>query len=248
MTWSRLILLSSILCTASRSSYISIAESPTPSPAAIEPRLTASLTDGQIYRPDVYSKAITFLEDMETSPSCQRVATLTLIKDCQTLESSTSSEIELSEVQQEYAIRLAMCEITATKYKISSYCAGFIASECSTPQYTGFFQRHRRTREAVGGKFCYPVVTGKDIEQCIDWLADSRSQWWTSYSNNKQNVRSVCQASRHAIEKGEPFPCYPFQIKQLLTWDTRRNLGTVQAGCNGRQRCHAERCRSCPTV
>jgi len=209
--WSCLIFLSSIPCAASVSSHISIAEMPNPSPASIEPRLTASLLDGQIYQPDVYSKAISFLDTMETSPSCERVAILTLINDCQSLKSSTSSEIELSEVQSEYAIRLAMCEITRAKGKVSTYCADFISRPCPVSDSIGFFQRHKKMREAVSGKICYPEVTGKQIGQCLKGLSDT-SQWWTSFSNSKQNVRSVCQASRHAIEKGWLSPSLPLLI------------------------------------
>jgi hypothetical protein len=211
MKWSRLISLSSILCAAS-GSHVSLAESPRPTDLEIEnPHLTASLLNGQIHQPAVYLKAVSILETMESAPSCHRVATLTLINSCQSLEKSASSEVELYEVREEYAARLAMCELTGAKAPISPHCAEFIPRACSTNGLSGFFRRQKQTQD-TNGKICYPEVARKQVKQCISAL-NSRPQWWTSYSNALQNVVVVCQASRNAIEQGRLYS----GAKQLFT-------------------------------
>ena len=40
------------------------------------------------------------------------------------------------------------------------------------------------------------------MEQCLKAL-ESRPQWWTSYSNNRQNAMVICQAARIETEKEE---------------------------------------------
>lgn len=40
------------------------------------------------------------------------------------------------------------------------------------------------------------------LEQCLKTL-ESRPQWWTSYSNSRQNALIICQASRMEKEKEE---------------------------------------------
>jgi hypothetical protein len=46
------------------------------------------------------------------------------------------------------------------------------------------------------------ILPQKDLEQCLRSL-ESRPQWWTSYSNNRQNAMIICQASRIETEKEE---------------------------------------------
>jgi len=194
--------LPSVLCAASEA-HVPLDDSPTPSSLEIDSHLTASLFNSQFGQPDIYSKAVSFLETLETAPTCHRVATLTLINSCQTLEKSASSEVHLHEVREEYATRLAMCEIKGAEAPTSPHCAEFFPSigACSTGGFGGFFRRPKRQQTAAQGKVCYPEVTRSQVKQCISAL-NSRPQWWMSYSNALQNVVVVCHASRNAIEKG----------------------------------------------
>jgi Tht1-like nuclear fusion protein len=201
MTWLRSIFVSSLLYIASAYSHVSFAESTNTTEVQREPHLEVSLTNGQIYQPEVYSEAISILTKMETKSSCHRLATFTLTESCQTLEQSTSSELELSEVQSEYAIRLAMCEITATKKTVSSHCTDFLPGTCSTRVFSGFIPQHKKMQKTVNGRICYPEVTKEQVQQCLKDLSNT-AQWWTSYSNNLQNVHVICHTSRNAIERG----------------------------------------------
>lgn len=204
MTWSHLIFFSAILNTAFASSFVSIADSPRPANLQNETRLHVSLLNGQIHQPEVYANAIAILDKMDKSPSCQRLATLTLIESCQSLEVSPSSEVELFEIRSEYGIRLALCEMEGAA-KIPSECTDFLPSDCSIRKsFGGFFRGSKKTRETSNSKVCYTEVTTRQIEQCRSALYGT-AQDWTSYSNKMQSIDVVCQASRNAIEQGKVF-------------------------------------------
>jgi hypothetical protein len=168
--------------------------------------LTSSLIIGRIHQPELYSHAITIIESLISEHPCHRLASSALIGSCQSLEKATSTEVSLYETREEYATKLAMCELNAVKAQISSHCADFIPSSqaCRKGRSTGFFRRPQAV-DGIPGKLCYPEVTRHQVTSCISAL-QSKPQWWTSYSNALQNVFVVCQASRSAIEKGKLFP------------------------------------------
>jgi hypothetical protein len=177
--------------------------SPSPVEAQLRSELTNSLLNGQIHQQEVYSRAVNILESMESAPSCYRAATLTLIDSCQSLERSTSTEVATYEIREEYATKLAMCELNGAEATISPHCAKFVPATraCKRQKLGGFLRRSGQTEEVIG-KVCYPDITREQVKQCISTL-HSKPQWWTSYSNALQNVVVICQASRSAIEKGK---------------------------------------------
>lgn len=46
------------------------------------------------------------------------------------------------------------------------------------------------------------VPAKEELEACLKSL-ESRPQWWTSYSNSRQNAMVICQATRVEMEKEE---------------------------------------------
>ncbi|QDS72305.1 hypothetical protein FKW77_007442 [Venturia effusa] len=204
MMWSRLVFSSSLLGTALASSLaaLSIAEIPRPTDLRHDTRLRASLLNGQIYQPDLYAQAITVLDKMDKKPSCHRLATLTLIESCQTLEVSSASEVELFEIRSEFGIRLALCEMEGAA-NIPPACADFRPGPCSVSMsWGGFFKGHKKMRETSNDNVCYAEVTTTQVQECRRAL-NGKTQDWMSYSNNMQNLEVVCQASRNAIEQAE---------------------------------------------
>ncbi|RDI76503.1 hypothetical protein Vi05172_g13514 [Venturia inaequalis] len=204
MMWPRLIFSASLLCTAFASSYapVSIADYPPSTDARDETRLHVSLLTGQIYKPDLYAQAITVLDKMDKKPSCHRLATLTLIESCQTLEVSPTSELELFEIRSEFGIRLALCEMEGAA-NIPSACADFRPGPCSVSMsWGGFFRGQKKMRETSNDNVCYAEVTTIQVQECRRAL-NGKTQDWMSYSNNMQNLEVVCQASRNAIEQAE---------------------------------------------
>lgn len=144
----------------------------------------------------VFSDAIQLFDSMKTSPSCSRIAAMKLLNSCQTLDESDSSvgpdiANTLDRVKSIYAARLALCELSGAG-------ASFPLS-CSSIQITSSKTHNESNSDLpdVADDFPTPVV-----ENCLSGL-ESRPQWWTSYSNNRQNAIVICQAARIEMEKEE---------------------------------------------
>lgn len=178
----------------------------TDAPSRID--LASELHHASINQPE-FSTALRIIQNYESSPSCNRFAIHSLIKSCQSLEASSqeppkggSIEVVLEEVKSEFAARLAICELTGANAAIPPQCSRLIPSHahCQSSGLGGFF-RGTKTRKGGEHELCYPGLTAQQFDQCLRGL-ESRAQWWTSYSNARQNAVVVCQASRHAIERG----------------------------------------------
>jgi hypothetical protein len=143
---------------------------------------------------------------MEAAPSCHRMATLTLINSCQSLERSKTAEVALTEVREEYATRLAICEFMGAKVAFPPQCNLFVPQDRGCKRRFSFSLWDRPRGDSASSQFtgdaCYRDVSSAQVKQCLSAL-HARPQWWTSYSNALQNVVVVCQASRSSIEKGK---------------------------------------------
>ena len=127
---------------------------------------------------------------MQSSPSCNRLATSTLLDSCQSVDgSSQNAEVSLEDVRSVYAAQLAMCEIVSAGSTVPQTCKS-LASPLGTDvhQMSGFKSIRR-----------------DQLGLCLQSL-ESKPQWWTSYSNSKQNAMVMCQAARVDLEKGKR-PC-----------------------------------------
>ncbi|EED23402.1 nuclear membrane fusion protein Kar5, putative [Talaromyces stipitatus ATCC 10500] len=144
----------------------------------------------------VFSNAIQLLESMKSSPSCSRIAAMKLLTSCQSLSSSEPSggaEIAdtLDRVKSIYAARLALCELSGAGASIPLSCSSIrIASDAA-------YDESGIDLVDIADDFSASVVEG-----CLRGL-ESRPQWWTSYSNSRQNAIVICQAARIEIEKEE---------------------------------------------
>ena len=87
-----------------------------------------------------------------------------------------------------YAARLAICEI--------------IKADSGIPEQCDLIMQ--RTASFKGGRASLSNTSKQQLGQCIQSL-ESRPQWWTSYSNSRQNAVVICQAARVDIEKGNAF-------------------------------------------
>lgn len=176
--------------------------------------LASMLQNPPIQQREIFSHALRIIYSMELSPSCNRLAALTLINSCQSLEMSakgssnakTKGELILDEVKSEYAVRLAVCELNGAKVNIPRECAVFIPSSYACPKFR-FRSLFTRQESRSHDELCYPEAAGSQIIQCLRAL-ESRPQSWTSYSNAKQNAVVMCQASRDAIERDEKLSLY----------------------------------------
>jgi len=117
-------------------------------------------------------------------------------------QSSTNSEAALDDVKSTYAARLAVCELVGARTAVPSYCAPLMPSDQAKSKrgFRGFLNQGAGQRRTTG--LGYDDIKGQQLGQCLKSL-ESRPQWWTSYSNNRQNAVVMCQAARGQIEKGE---------------------------------------------
>jgi hypothetical protein len=146
--------------------------------------LSFRLINSAFGQTDFVPKAVAVLDSLKSSPSCARLVFQGLMAECQSLERSTDLEVALEETKSQYATRLAICEIAAADVTTPAECEPFVPS----------------SREPRQGQ--YNGITMHQSRRCLHAL-HSRQQWWTSYSNNLQNVVVVCEASRSMVERGK---------------------------------------------
>lgn len=138
----------------------------------------------------LYTHALNLINSTQALPSCNRLATQMLIHSCQAIDgSSHDHEESLDDIKSIYAAELAMCEISS---------AGPVVPECKYLTLTN----DRSTEVKVSSRGLDKSEKHR-LSQCLTSL-ESRPQWWTSYSNNKQNAVVTCQIARVGIDKGNP--------------------------------------------
>jgi hypothetical protein len=158
--------------------------------------LTALVMPSPIENSGIYSDALQILNSMQASPSCHRLAASKLLNSCQSIEGAPSNtEPSLDDIKSIYAAQLAMCEIIS---------AGSTTPQQCKPLTPGHETRGRRGFSGIasgGNHRPDEIAVKKQLGQCLQAL-ESRPQWWTSYSNSRQNAVVMCRAARVEIEKG----------------------------------------------
>jgi hypothetical protein len=170
--------------------------------------LVRRLVQNSVHDKEVYSKAVDVLENIHSAPDCHRMATFSLVDSCQALEPSDGSEAILADVREEYATRLAMCELSGAKAQIPTQCTDFVPSHAHCAKSgQGFLARFRGQKlvPADSNSLCYADTTQSQLKACL-YALHSKPQWWTSYSNAFNGVLVVCQASRASMERGRSNP------------------------------------------
>lgn len=151
----------------------------------VDTDLTTLLLDPVNSQSEIYLKAMELLGSIQSAPSCNRLAASSLLTSCKSIEGSSSdSEHATDDVRSIYAAQLAVCELRSAGALTPPQCA-LISPTASEKQAKG-----------------YHKIDKYHLSQCLQSL-ESRPQWWTSYSNNKQNAVVMCRAARVDIEKGQ---------------------------------------------
>ncbi|KAF7594001.1 hypothetical protein BBP40_010398 [Aspergillus hancockii] len=163
--------------------------------------LVSFLNSKTIQHDAMFTEAVLLLESMRSSPSCNRIAATRLVTSCQSIEGKTNNmdsetHIALEHTRSVYAARLAICELNGAGTSIPPAC---LPVTFPPPHKKGLF--------GFSSKRKLPVSTSDSIqahmlESCLKTL-ESRPQWWTSYSNSRQNAFIICQAARVENEKEE---------------------------------------------
>ena len=133
----------------------------------------------------VYKHALEILSSLEATPACGRVATAGLLTSCQEIDGAKKdAELWVQNLKSTYAAQLAICEISETGSSVPQACQE-IAIRYASPI--------KSTKVSKTGS--------RQIGECLQAL-ETKPQWWTSYSNSRQNAVTLCQAARSDIDRG----------------------------------------------
>ncbi|PGH07794.1 hypothetical protein AJ79_06182 [Helicocarpus griseus UAMH5409] len=178
--------------------------------------LSSLLHAQSIQHSEVLSTAIGLLDSMRSSPSCNRMAATNLILSCQSLggndeDQKGSLSESLDNVKSLFAARLAVCELIGAGAGIPAQCSPIFISPRKYPHVT----------EA-------DLIQLSQLEPCLKAL-ESRPQWWTSYSNSRQNAAVMCQGARVEIEREDQLKRYKdlANITSILTEYFNQSLTTA---------------------
>ncbi|KAE8389254.1 hypothetical protein BDV23DRAFT_173281 [Aspergillus alliaceus] len=159
----------------------------------------------------VFTEAVQLLESMRSSPSCNRLAASRLVTSCQSIGEKTSNidtetYLLLEHTRSLYAARLAICELNGAGTSIPPAC---LPVTIPPPQKKGIFGFSAKSKVPVN---VMDSIPNQLLESCLKSL-ESRPQWWTSYSNSRQNAFLICQATRIENEKQELLNLYRSVVK-----------------------------------
>ncbi|KAH6633066.1 hypothetical protein C7974DRAFT_392059 [Boeremia exigua] len=152
----------------------------------------------------VISQAVDFVVSMQTAPTCTRMAASHLMNECKLLEhapdfAKSRPEAYLDNVKTEYAAKLAVCELLSAQPPSTAspppHCDILVPSSRACSRGSWWSQAPPNP-----DKQCYPEYKDYQYSQCLKTLQSS-PQYWTSFSNARQNAVVMCQASRDAIER-----------------------------------------------
>jgi hypothetical protein len=127
-----------------------------------------------------------------------------LMNECKMLEhapdfAKNRPEVYLDNVKTEYAAKLAVCELLSAQPLNNAvpplHCDILVPSSRACNKGGWWSQAPTNT-----DKHCYPEHKEYQYSQCLKTLQSS-PQYWTSFSNARQNAMVMCQASRDAIER-----------------------------------------------
>ncbi|KAK5133845.1 hypothetical protein LTR08_007176 [Meristemomyces frigidus] len=186
----------------------------TPSDALPSPYHSIDLIDTTdiIHRSfsDSMRSSLQTLRDLETKPSCYKIAAAALIHSCSTLDGSvTANDDDMSRgadfiIHDEiniYAARLAVCELSSAKVPVPTSCISFVPTvkTAKKTSWAGYLSSGGPTKP----RQLYPEydeITEQGLEQCLNALHSS-NQAWTSFTSSKQNAAIMCHSMRGEIER-----------------------------------------------
>ncbi|KAK4201093.1 hypothetical protein QBC40DRAFT_348104 [Triangularia verruculosa] len=159
---------------------------------------SSGLSRRQPKLPDIYTKALTELREMESEPLCHRVAARLLVNNCQLVDGKdeatilTDSGRQVRDFVDSYAASLAICDLERGSFKIPNECAKFREPSLTQIAMRSDPQLH---------------VTPSEIGLCLSALAASDAAWstWVSY---RHKALRFCEAARVDHEKGQNILLY----------------------------------------
>lgn len=143
--------------------------------------------------PRAYALALNELQELESEPLCHRNAARLLVNHCQLLDGKdeatvlTDSGRVARDFVDSYAASLAICDLERGSFRIPSVCVQFREDALMRLPVPKKPELH---------------VTTKEIDLCLEGMAQSDSAWntWVSY---RHKASRFCDAARADNEKGK---------------------------------------------
>jgi len=156
-----------------------------------------------IHHDEVFSHAIRIIHDYDRAPSCHRIATKALLDSCQSLEPAAhSANHALDLIKSAFAARLAICELDSAGAAIPPECLLMMPRTSDEQSLLCRSTGYHCDTNGPEGRGHFQPTTKQQNNNCLKAL-ESKPQWWTSYSNARQNAVLMCHAAREQIEYGK---------------------------------------------
>ncbi|KAJ4393243.1 hypothetical protein N0V93_002451 [Gnomoniopsis smithogilvyi] len=147
---------------------------------------------------NIYSTALSELQDLESEPLCHRVAARLLILNCQLLDGKdeatilTDSGRQVRDFVDAYAASMAICDLERGRFKIPTKCQKF---------------REPALAQLSLGDQAKLHVNSREIDLCLSGLGEDSSAWstWVSY---RHKALRFCEAARADQEKAQNILLY----------------------------------------
>ncbi|EXJ95161.1 hypothetical protein A1O1_00280 [Capronia coronata CBS 617.96] len=144
----------------------------------LQPNLTDLLAFRDPNQDPVLKKAMVVIDNLATRSTCHQSAAAQLLITCKAVGKDLAEEQGKHELLERgksvYAVRVAVCETGEGRAAIPASCESVV----SVP---------RRSDQGI------EVVSGKLLSTCLEALMGEH-YYWTSYSNNRQDANTLCQA------------------------------------------------------
>ncbi len=175
----------------------------------------ASLTDILAYRePDedpIFEKAMHVVDTLATQSTCHQAAAAQLLVTCKAVGANIAQDDGKHELLERaksvYAVRVAVCETGEGRAEVPSACQPIL----HIPQ--------RLDHEI-------DVISSKTVAPCLGALMIEH-YYWTSYSNNRQDANTLCQATTLESTRLEALHSYQ-KLAELLP-EFRAALGSTRS-------------------
>lgn len=161
--------------------------------------------DTDIPLPESIESVFAIIRSVEDLPVCSKVATAALITSCAGMNTDPETTVDnyIEQANTVYAARLAVCELVDASVTIPSECNDFVPTRKTTGKRSVYsWLRPDGPSEPITHYQDYEEVTEKSLQSCTKALG-AKPQFWTSYSNSRQNAVVMCHAMAASVQKGK---------------------------------------------
>lgn len=166
------------------------------------------LLNSNTRKPNLYSKAVVELKQLEDKPLCHRMAAYLLMNTCRTLpDNDQTSEFTMSQIQQNnihsFALALAICDIEEVHSEVPKPCLALSS--------TAMQQVIDNGKDTL-------FVAPNQVQECLTSLSKNSIQWST-WLHRRNPALLLCRAASIDMDKGM-FGQQPYHLRLLTPFKT----------------------------